>query len=108
VAVAPKGYPSLATFLDSDENFMLYRRFGYLQSRLLLDKQADLRELEEQLDNFDEEVAQSRPGDLTTRDLRPEDISKRKELMDEIEARFCEYGKALSNTWLLSPGATNI
>lgn len=94
MADARKGYPSLATFLDSDENFMLYRRFGYLQSRLLLDKQADLRELEEQLDELDEEVALSRPGDLTTRDLRPEDANTRKELMDEIEARFCEYGKS--------------
>src|SRR5215469_11608832 len=35
----PEGYPRLAAFLDSDENFMVYRRFGYLQSRLLLEKQ---------------------------------------------------------------------
>jgi hypothetical protein len=31
--------PRLAALLDSDENFMLYRRFGYLQARLLLHKQ---------------------------------------------------------------------
>ncbi|RDI83213.1 hypothetical protein Vi05172_g6944 [Venturia inaequalis] len=74
----------------------IYRRFGYLQSRLLLDKQAGLRELEEQLDELDEEVALSRPGDLTTRDLRPEDANTRKELMDEIEARFCEYANLMS------------
>jgi hypothetical protein len=73
---------------------MLYRRFGYLQSRLLLDKQAELNELERRLDALDSEVASGpQPGDLTTRDLMEEDAAERKELMDEIEARFCEYGK---------------
>jgi hypothetical protein len=32
------GYPRLAAFLDSDENFMFYGRFGFLQARLLLYK----------------------------------------------------------------------
>ena len=34
----------LATFLDSDDCFMVYRRFGFLQSRRLLEKQEELRE----------------------------------------------------------------
>ena len=43
----------LATFLDSDDCFMVYRRFGFLQSRLLLEKQEELRELEGKLDRLD-------------------------------------------------------
>lgn len=94
VLECPEGYPSVATFLDSDENFMLYRRFGYLQARLLLDKQDDLRRLEARLDKLDKRVAQGDcPEDLSTRDLEPEDASVRKKLMDEIEVRFCEYGE---------------
>lgn len=52
----PEGYPRLAAFLDSDENFMLYRRFGFLQTRLLLNKQAELREYEKELDRLDQET----------------------------------------------------
>jgi hypothetical protein len=93
VSNAPEGYPSVATFLDSDENFMLYRRFGYLQARLLLDKQDDLRQLEAKLDRFDKQIANGEsPENLTTRDLEPEDAQTRKKLMNEIESRFCEYG----------------
>lgn len=92
----PEGYPSVATFLDSDENFMLYRRFGYLQARLLLDKQDDLRRLEAKLDKLDKEVSEGdRSVNLSTRDLKPEDVKIRGTLMDEIERRFCEYGEQI-------------
>lgn len=38
--------------MDSDENFMIYRRFGFLYSRALLSKQDELRELEDSLDDM--------------------------------------------------------
>jgi hypothetical protein len=46
VQSCPRGYPALAAFFDSDESFMVYRRFGYIQSRLLLEKQDEMRALE--------------------------------------------------------------
>ncbi|KAH8678811.1 hypothetical protein BGZ60DRAFT_428633 [Tricladium varicosporioides] len=52
-----RGYSSLSTFLDSDENFMIYRRFGYLHSRVLLRIQDQLRKLEQELDRYDKEDA---------------------------------------------------
>lgn len=43
---------------------------------------------------MDKEVASGpRHADLTTRYWREEDAAARKELMDDIEARFCEYGE---------------
>lgn len=76
---------------------MLYRRFGYLQARLLLDKQDDLRRLEAKLDKLDKEVSEGdRSVNLSTRDLKPEDVKIRGTLMDEIERRFCEYGEHFS------------
>ncbi|KAL8792870.1 MAG: hypothetical protein Q9195_004512 [Heterodermia aff. obscurata] len=42
----PKGFPRLACFLDSDDAFMTYRRFGLVFSRLLLNKQDEIQELE--------------------------------------------------------------
>lgn len=82
------GYPNLATFLDSDENFMVYCCFGYLQSRMLLEKQDDLPQLEERLDKLDFAQQYSEPDALFSR----EDFGhERKDLLSSIEKAFCEY-----------------
>ena len=83
-----KGYPNLAAFQDSSENFMLYRRFGYLQSRILLDKQDELRRLEERLDAFDRD----NPLLLTTRSLTEDEALPRKILLHDIEQSISSYG----------------
>lgn len=91
------GYPNLGAFLDSDESFRIYRQFGYLQSRLLLEKQDELRRLEERLDEIDKEddlEAESRAR-LKTRDLAPEYAAERKEMFGTIEKKFLEYGKSI-------------
>lgn len=68
---------------------MLYRRFGFLQARLLLNKQDQLRALEEKLDEIDK-------GDdeeyLTSRELDDADERPRTKLMEKIEIKFREYG----------------
>ena len=92
VSSCPKGYPRLAAFLDSDENFMIYRRFGYVQGRLLLEKQDELRKLEQRLEKYDKQVEKKCSINLMTRDLPPDDTESRKEIMDKLEQRFCEYG----------------
>ena len=89
----PRGYPNLAAFLDSDEGYMVYRRFGYIQSRLLLAKQDDLRILEHQLDRLDAAEEANRPSNCMTRDLRPADAAPREELLKKTEEKFREYGK---------------
>jgi len=83
------GYPKLATFHNSSENFSIYRRFGYLQSRLLLDKQDELRVLEARLDEYDRE----HELDGITRALSPEKINPRNALLKEVETAFNAYGR---------------
>jgi hypothetical protein len=85
------GYPNLATFISSDEDFAIYRRFGYLQARLLLDKQDQLRLLEEQLDAHDKTdiMRHTRKG-LTAAQYEP-----RKRLLREIERVFTSYGASM-------------
>ncbi len=51
------GYPRVAAFMDSDDKFMIYRRFGFLYYRLLLDKQDELRRIERDLDSIDKRDA---------------------------------------------------
>ena len=98
-----RSYRSLATFLDSDENFMLYRRFGYLHSRMLLRKQDQLRKLELELDLYDDDDAgtESRKVLLTSREKdeaadrkEPDGTRTRTQILDEIEAVLEKYGQS--------------
>lgn len=74
---------------------MIYRRFGFLSTRLLLDQQDKLRLLEEELDEIDEVDAKYNSGRLTTRDLSDEDSSERQELLGQIKREYFEYGRAI-------------
>ncbi len=76
---------------------MLYRRFGFIQARILLDKQDEMRILEEKLDRMDQRIKDSDPDSLQTRDIAEEDGRPRKELLKRIETKFCEYGKGNSD-----------
>lgn len=82
--------------MDSDENFMIYRRFGYLQARILLNKQDELRELEKDLDKMDARDAKTRPLVLQSREEDEFCDGKRKEHMREVETKFKEYSKTPS------------
>jgi Family of unknown function (DUF6594) len=98
VEQCPNGYPRLAAFLSSDENFRLYRRFDYLQARLLLNKQDELRELEIELDRLDKRDENGNPSRLRSR-AKDEALSgMRKELIRETEQKFHEYGACLCNS----------
>ncbi|KAF2682955.1 hypothetical protein K458DRAFT_369079 [Lentithecium fluviatile CBS 122367] len=91
----PRGYPGLAAFLDSDECFSVYRRFGFLQSRLLLDKQDKLRELEEALDKLDKREEKASSKRPMTMDLPKQEIEPRQKLLATIEEQFTLYANLL-------------
>lgn len=98
----------MATFLDSDENFMIYRRFGYLHSRMLLRLQDKLRTLESRLDENDNDDEDS--GDQTQklclmsrgkdeaacRKLAKQEpgVQTRTHILDEIELVLGKYGNS--------------
>ncbi|TGO71716.1 hypothetical protein BELL_0539g00090 [Botrytis elliptica] len=101
-----KSYRSLSIFLDSDENFKIYRRFGYLHSRLLLRKQDEIRRLEMELDELDDlDEAEDAPDKRRARSRNADIAAERKELaedptlrtrtivLDEIEAKLAAYGE---------------
>ncbi|KAI9679698.1 MAG: hypothetical protein M1822_007304 [Bathelium mastoideum] len=98
----PIGYPRLAAFLDSDENFMIYRRFGYAGSRLLLHKQAELQKLEAAMIEMDEDDERDRPGCLQSVDLESDPSSPRARLMKDLETKYDEWGKLLNTAKELS------
>jgi hypothetical protein len=88
----PKGYPNLAAFLDSDEGFAVYRRFGYLQSRILLYKQEELRILEEKLKTTEQKIANDDDDALCYLTLFGPHASEHRQLISSIETKFCSYG----------------
>ena len=97
VEECPAGYPRLAAFLDSDANFMLFRRFGFLHARVLLNKQDELRVLEKDLDEVDRADAVEDPEllECRERDIRHQPTGRRKSrqgLLQEIEKKLSEYG----------------
>jgi hypothetical protein len=72
---------------------MIYRRFGFIQSRLLLDKQDELRELERKLEKMDRIEAKMDERWPRTRDLPEDRFESRTQIMSQIEEKFCSYGK---------------
>lgn len=82
----------MAAFLDSDEGFSIYRRFGYLQARLLLDKQEELRLLEEKLQTLDLAIAEVDGGALCSRTLYGPNADEHRKILTEIETVYCSYG----------------
>jgi hypothetical protein len=105
-----RSYRTVATFLDSDENFMIYRRFGYLHARILLRLQDRLRNLESKLDDYDKEDADDeiRRKILMSRDTDEAECKKqarevpgvqtRTQLLDEIEVVLGTYSMAHKHT----------
>jgi hypothetical protein len=49
----PKGWPQLAAFLNSKDNFAIFRRFRLIHCRVLLHLQAEITILEQKLINLD-------------------------------------------------------
>jgi hypothetical protein len=91
----PEGYPRLAALLDCDEKFMLYRKFGFLQARILLNKQDELRELEKDLDRLDKVDQGKDPSLLKSREKDDATNGRRKKLLNDIEGKFTEYGQLI-------------
>ena len=94
----PPGYPQFAAFIDSDPNFLMCRKFGWLRGRVLLDRQDELNVLERRLLAMDDEDKEECPLALKSRkvDNGREDIDEefsRKTLLQEIDAKLEKYGK---------------
>jgi hypothetical protein len=71
---------------------MIFRRFGLLSSRLLLDQQDELRCLENDLGELDKFDAEEDPRRNWSRNVSEEDSKERRDLLDRIREEYCKYG----------------
>lgn len=90
----PEGWPQLAAFLNSEDNFAIFRRFGLLHCRELVMLQAEITLLEKQRAELDEHDAS---GDTAyrLRSIRHEEgwDTGQKELSQRIREKLLIYGK---------------
>lgn len=88
-----KGYPQVAAF-NVNHNSLICRKFGYLRTRLLLQFQAELVELEDQLMYLDDDDSEQCPHALQSREIdesRGENLS-RKRMFGMIHQKLKDYG----------------
>ena len=92
----PQGYPQLAAFVNSDENVLICRKYGFLRARILLYRQDEISQLERQLiemDNEDKEIDPIRLRSRKTDEERDENPQfSRKTLMQRIDEKLKLYG----------------
>ena len=90
----PMGYPRLGSFMNSDENFLLCRRYSLLHTRVMLYRQAELAQLERELLEFDQEDEEDRDRALKNVKFlgRGEKGDDRTDLIKRIDEKLKEYG----------------
>lgn len=85
----------LARLTASAPDFYIFREFRYLQSRVLLQLQDELRTLETRLWRMDEIDRVNKPSDLRQREICDQRDGCRKHLLDQIHEKLVQYGKSL-------------
>jgi hypothetical protein len=77
--------------MNSDKNFLIYRKYGFLHSRVLLYRQDELRELEQELLAMDKTVNKTDDTMLKCRTREERSSGERRNLINKIDDKLCEY-----------------
>lgn len=85
-----EGYPRLSAFVNSDLDLMLFRGFGQLHARVLLQKQDEITEIEQQLNELDKIEANA----FFLRSRRMDPSIERKKLVADAEQKLLDYSTA--------------
>ncbi|KAM0323687.1 hypothetical protein ACHAQA_008622 [Verticillium albo-atrum] len=94
---APSGYPKLACYMATAENLGVFRQFRYLQLRIMLQLQDELRELETLLYRLDERDRSS-PGLLRSREYCDNKSQTRAQLLDRTRKKWMEYAEFMGKS----------
>jgi hypothetical protein len=85
------GYRGFSAFLASDNDFLIFRRFGRLNARLLLYMQDEIAVLEEKLDELEEAHMADSAKDIHHGSFREEALPERKDLLEVVKGKVREY-----------------
>lgn len=83
--------------MNSDESFLIARKYGFLRSRVLLYRQDELSVLERSLIRLDKDDKENRRVALTSRKIDEstdkDPVHSRKALIQRIDDKLKDYGR---------------
>ncbi|KAH0545395.1 hypothetical protein FGG08_000536 [Glutinoglossum americanum] len=91
------GYQAFSQWAASDNDFFVIRRFGALNTRVILKWQDDIAKLEDELQSLDDDARRIDGPHLNNGSFRHEPIPRRSEILHESHRKLKEYS-ALSPT----------
>jgi hypothetical protein len=89
------GYRGFTTFLDSDNNFLVFRRYGVLNARLLLSLQDKIAVEEKKLQDLELKLSRKESEDVHNGSFRQEMFGEREDALNEIYKLIKEYNDLL-------------
>lgn len=87
------GYRGFSAFISSDDDFLVFRRFGALTARVLLGLQDQLSVFEEELEALDAKHSRTGSEDIHNGSFRQEAVPERTELLSKIHSKLREYSQ---------------
>ena len=87
------GYRGFSTFLASDNDFLILRRFGTLHARVLLALQDQICVLEETLNSIDREASRKEAPHIHNGSFRTDQVQNRMDLILQIDKKLREYSR---------------
>jgi hypothetical protein len=87
------GYRGFSAFLASDNDFLVFRRFGAINARLLLYLQDEIVVLEEELEELEAECMAKNADDIHNGSFRQEALPERTEILEALNVKVRQYSK---------------
>lgn len=88
------GYRGFSAFLDSDNDFLIFRRFGSVNTRLLLYLQDQIAVLETELEDLEELHAHENAVDIHNGSFRQEALPKRTTILEALNIKVRQYSES--------------
>lgn len=92
----PEGWPQLAAFQHSNDNFAIFRRFGLAHCPLLVQLEAEIALLEQQLYNLDREdaiVGAQHAWRLRTAEFKVGWDPGQRDILKQLQEKVLVYGE---------------
>ena len=88
------GYQSFSTFIASDNDFLVFRRFGTLSARVLLSLQDQLSCVEKDLEACEKRVREKDAPDVHNGSFRDDSQKDRRDLVCQAKHLLREYSQS--------------
>jgi hypothetical protein len=95
------GYEEYSSFMSSDDDFFVVRRFSTLTARVILALQDQLSELEEQLGSLEKNLKRRGSPAVHNGSFREETQAARADLVWKINRKLREYSEPLSVSFFI-------